>query len=86
MTEEEAKQKWCPMMRYIIDEEGDDVISNRCTNFKHEYGAATDSTTCIASDCMMWRWNKEQKPSVMDIAQPVMESTTSGYCGLGGKS
>lgn len=45
MTEDEAKTKWCPMVRYkSINGEG----INRWDSF-------TDSLSrCIGSDCMMW--------------------------------
>ena len=50
MTEEEAKQKWCPMVRlgnaYAPD--GDSVSWDNRGNGYHE-------TNCIGSECMAWR-------------------------------
>lgn len=43
MTEQEAKQKWCPMLR-----------ENRPAMFAGEHWYA-----CITDKCMMWRWEKE---------------------------
>ena len=53
MTEEEAKQKWCPFAR--------DAESNAA-------GYTTTNTTakCIGSACMAWRWEEEtydEKPT-----------------------
>jgi hypothetical protein len=45
MTEEEAKKKWCPMVRH------GDSARNRTYN----EGAMLQAFACIASDCMMWR-------------------------------
>ena len=42
MTEEEAKQKWCPMARV----HGMESAGNRI-----------DHANCIASDCMAWVWD-----------------------------
>ena len=47
MTEEQAKTKWCPMVRTPALVVGDDI---------HRHG------TCIGSDCMMWRWDTEADP------------------------
>ena len=46
MTEEEARQKWCPMAReYIVNNDPD-----RHTNM------FDDRNECLASECMAWRW------------------------------
>ena len=44
MTEQEAKTKWCPMMR-----------SSTGVFDKHREPANND---CIGSGCMMWRWDE----------------------------
>ncbi len=47
MIEDEAKKKWCPMVRHGYGSEG--VGVNRIHNNK------TPSTSnCIGSNCMMW--------------------------------
>jgi hypothetical protein len=43
MTEQEARTKWCPMVRIA-------VFSTSVNRIKN-----SDSTHCIASGCMMWR-------------------------------
>lgn len=45
MTEEEAKKRWCPMVRH-----GDNA-----RNRTYNEGAMVLSFACIASDCMMFR-------------------------------
>ena len=70
MTEQIAKNKWCPMFR--IDRHG-----NRLN-----FGGLADG--CLASNCMMWRW--ELTPTVNPSGEghgPY--SKTEGYCGVGGK-
>lgn len=50
MTEEEAKKKWCPMVRLIATQESIQPVYNRAAN-----ESPINLTACIASDCMMWR-------------------------------
>ena len=54
LTEEEARTKWCPFMRYVFNDlggganawEGKDNVTVRSPN----------TCRCIASACMAWRW------------------------------
>lgn len=49
ITEEQARQKWCPMARASCY--GSPFGINR------DQGGKPDvDTNCVASDCMMWRW------------------------------
>ena len=100
MTEEEAKKKWCPEVR----------LSAISENGKHYYAASRDRcffvppntkdperdiTKCIASACMMWRWENQdiwinrveegEKVSGMDTQEAADCLPRLGYCGLGGK-
>jgi hypothetical protein len=50
MTEQEAKTKWCPMVRYSADAEP----SANLWYFGKQ--GRDERVNCIASDCMMWRW------------------------------
>jgi hypothetical protein len=69
LTEKEAREKWCPMVRYSSGT-GDDA-ANR-------FGVTSPAVCrCIASDCMMWRWDEENIPFGDDNAV--------GYCGRAGK-
>lgn len=70
MTEEEAKQKWCPFAR--------DAESNPA-------GYTTTNTTakCIGSECMAWRINRDDWSENMSTGARTYHH--GGYCGLAGK-
>jgi len=77
MTEDEAKQKWCPMFRvgdslYVAD--ADQTLATT-TNL---------GCKCVASNCMMWRWSEKGKDGT-----PLPSGGTwkpgKGYCGLAGR-
>lgn len=69
MTEDEAKTKWCPMVR----------MDNAETepSFNRNYGGSLpDGSNCIASDCIMW---------VVETSYGVntaINVVTGGRCGL----
>jgi hypothetical protein len=73
MTEDEAKTKWCPMVRNGV---------NRNYPRQGYQGEIGDNnppySKCIASDCMMWRVTRNHNSETG-------ESFVTGYCGLGGK-
>jgi hypothetical protein len=82
MTEDEAKTKWCPFVRWTawdikeMDLEADSrcIKSNR-DDIAHEN---VSDITCIGSDCMAWRW-------MYGDSEFPRKSSESGYCGLAGK-
>ena len=52
MTEDEAKEKWCPMVRVTS-------IANIGVLLPKGRKPTSDGSYedyCVASDCMMWRW------------------------------
>ena len=56
MTEQEAKQKWCPFVRQQFIESSKTIADNRgCVSNKDKSQA---DWRCIASGCMAWRWRK----------------------------
>lgn len=79
VTEAEAKEKWCPMARVSYHspaveglfpaEQG--YIGNR----EHSDGPI-QSSLCIGSACMMWRWGQEPDDD--------FEVEGKGFCGLAG--
>lgn len=81
MTEDEAKTKWCPLVRASMTNPQD-------PNHGHvlNYGRAT--TACIGSDCMAWRWQHVQTnktppgQAIFPQTEPVYRRTEDGYCGL----
>ncbi len=62
--EKKAKELWCPMAR----SEGSNMVDSG------KYGVVL--SYCIASRCMMWRW---------DHNKLVTGDYREGFCGLGGK-
>ncbi|MEN6320709.1 MAG: hypothetical protein ABFD82_18375 [Syntrophaceae bacterium] len=78
MTEKEAKTKICPKYKAAF-------IANTGSQILCEWPSdILKITACIASACMMWRWEYEMKlPEGYIAAIPVQ--TDKGYCGLGGK-
>lgn len=79
MTEDEAKTKWCPMVRWS----GDNAAgfgNNRGRIDKDQHNAY-----CIGSQCMMWREHTEK---ILD-PEPGVECGAAyvhgGYCRLSGK-
>lgn len=75
MTEDEARTKWCPMVRYAAEriEPG--------YNRTEDIDKTMQRSACIASDCMMWReeWVKEDEGGGHSL------HTIHGYCGLAGR-
>lgn len=70
MTEEEAKTKWCPHVRYVSSRgEG---INRWQSGMDAQYNP--EHARCIGSACMAWR--KIEGPR--DYAE-------HGFCGLAGK-
>lgn len=69
-TEDEAKKKWCPMVRTGL-------TAGMAVNH-HIAGDVDAETRCIASGCMMWRCGEweEYDPAKGD-PKPVR-----GFCGL----
>jgi len=52
MTEDEAKQKWCPMARTYTYLEGETpIVINR-------YDGPMGDSYCLGSQCMMWKKDK----------------------------
>lgn len=73
MTEDQAKEKWCPMARVHSGTQNYVAAVNR-NLLPRDVG----KDKCCASDCMMWR-AKTEFPGDQDY------EAVDGYCGLAGK-
>lgn len=88
MTEEEAKTKWCPMVRFNTETKNFNAFNNREEMLLN---AAGDYCKCIASDCMMWRVLTNNQPYAFEPSVDGSILCTNGpqviggYCGLAGK-
>ena len=71
MTEDEAKTKWCPMVR---SSDADQTVDNAYISDRNP-----SYSRCIGSDCMMWRLFERH---YLDNVPP--KSSIQGYCGLAG--
>lgn len=81
MTEDEAKQKWCPFARCAT---GDGI-----TSFNRPIGSLQPVTEnlCIASDCAVWI-DGGGEVEVVDRAKGHAVThldRSTGHCGLAGK-
>jgi hypothetical protein len=77
MTEEDAKQKWCPFTRAMAASVG--TSANRLLN-----GAPHRGSMCIASACMAWRWNVPTYSGRYGET-PTGQDPIEGHCGLAGR-
>lgn len=59
VTEEEAKKKWCPMVRCAGIDDDDEAVrgAGNCDVLSRN----PEDCRCIASDCMAWRWSGPQE-------------------------
>jgi len=55
LTEEEAKTKWCPMVRFITSHNFQGSVRTLINN--RDGG---NESVCIASECMWWKWDGER--------------------------
>ena len=85
VTEEEAKERWCPFARaYETVLLGDEETWRPATLNRTRSGRPDPDCSCIASQCMAWRWGPDDAALNERMhgrdAQPEL-----GYCGLAGK-
>lgn len=89
MTEEDAKTKWCPLVRQLgtlrqpaLPGGTDYVVAAGSQNRGYAMGGPLDNCRCIASACMAWRtgiWDHQRNLEPKDRTPGV------GYCGAFGK-
>lgn len=79
-TEDEAKTKWCPMVR-------------QSATFTEGYGLSYNRSAvevppdcrCVGSACMMWRQTLVELHHGVGTAGPFTVPAGSGWCGLAGR-
>lgn len=89
-TEEEAKNKWCPMARVMQVSNKQAVGKTHNRIWSHDgnvegngiLNLGLPGTSCIASDCGMWRWQDGTGDEHEDGSETDNER---GYCGLAGR-
>lgn len=75
MTEDEAKSKWCPFVRFTHPHPDSGIRwNNRGPDL-----VADDDSKCVASNCMAWQW---KYPGPNDEATGDGWKPTHGYCGV----
>ncbi len=87
MTEDEAKTKWCPMVRSATLITGVDyhetAVGGAGCNRAHP-NMMFEGANCIASDCMMFRKTFCPECNTMSDVEKHGCNNTHFYCGLGG--
>jgi hypothetical protein len=77
MTEEEAKNKWCPQT--LASDCPDEINGREAVYF-------AGGIRCRGSECMAWRWDEPDGLAMSEMEQQdAVRPSTSGYCGLVGK-
>ena len=79
MTEDDARQRWCPFVRIFIAPE---TVDWQGMMFDNRGELSEGRPNCIASDCMAWRWEKYEE----QIEEGLGRKGCDGYCGLAGKT
>ena len=87
MTEDEAKQKWCPFARVSAVQENSVTPSFNRAATKEADTMTPAASKCIGSACMAWRWSLTQPPGTGFDAygRPnPRQPDIRGFCGLAG--
>jgi hypothetical protein len=57
MTEDEARGKWCPQVQVVIGPNNSTWQNQAITNRVEFVESGPAQAFCLASACMMWRWD-----------------------------
>lgn len=79
LTEDEAKKKWCPFVRFATIPDGAFIYNNRVNSTEdiaklYSPGDPDGPSRCIASACMAWHWRYGRNHN----------SSDQGFCGAFG--
>jgi hypothetical protein len=78
ITEDQAKERWCPFARYaIFSRHGQSSAANRLgddngLHINHK------SCRCIASQCMAWRWERIVDENLIEAIKRYRSETGAG--------
>lgn len=87
LTEDEAKQKWCPKARYVPGRKfsfGRVVAAINRWIDDDDTQLCPKPACCIASACMAWRWEGALSASITPKGEP-KPAIGKGYCGAFGR-
>lgn len=100
MTEDQAKTKWCPLVRQSSTFAGEDGRPGFGFSYNRAATLGVGNCNCIGSDCMAWRWiiqpvagrPAEERIYTMPgsgrqeiVKAPAVKAVAGdGYCGLAG--
>lgn len=79
-TEQQAKEKWCPMAR------DSETAGNRSQQYPEHI-----AFNCLGSECMFWRWGPDSEDGIIleeagdALNTEKWETPGVGYCGAGGR-
>ena len=68
VTDQEARQKWCPFAMAAGSYEDKPAGTGITTFNRSDSGHADKNCMCLGSDCMAWRWHDERNKT--------------GFCGV----
>lgn len=93
MTEEQARTKWCPMVRGQMMTAVDGGLApvgsghNRLIHMDVQQFEAGGGgpLCCVASECMAWRWKRVRDDEGSADGGAAILTQTYGYCGAFGK-
>lgn len=94
LTEEEAKEKWCPFAQILgtlSKGEQNTIVAHGPHNRGYQTGVGLASCHCIASGCMAWRWwetNVKDENALDNFGNKPgtrLDRRTYGSCGLAGR-
>jgi hypothetical protein len=93
VTEQEAKQKWCPQARagigkFVDPDQSSDWTQNNVPGINAASIIGRQKPViylhkCIGSECMAWRWCEKQDGYEVPMVGEVEDR--KGYCGAYGK-
>lgn len=85
VTEIQAKENWCPMVRHVMEAGPPGSFNRGQPSDPINNHPANDGSlcNCIGSACMMWRWYDHENKHYHD--DPAKKKPRRGFCGMAGR-